>query len=134
MKKHTVAFSALVLFHIATASAVTSNPIQKDILARAHEAKTGVIVAVTDRGKVAADTAWLLSAQIKQDNSYAPLLLVLKPEDRESKLKTLNLSENSLPALIYYDRHGREISRVVGALPAPRIKQEKFNSKDENVS
>jgi len=131
--KHTVVLSALILFYIANASAGPPDPIQKDILAHAHEAKSGVIVAVTDRGEVAADTAWLLSAQIKRDNNYAPLLLVLKPEERESALKTLKLSESSLPALIYYDRHGREISRVIGALPSRLIKQVRSSSGDETL-
>jgi hypothetical protein len=99
--KHTIFFSAL----IPKASAGPPDPIREGILAHAHEAKSGVIVAVTERGQVAADTAWLLSAQVKQDSSYAPLLLVLKPEDREITLKTLKLLESSLPALIYYDHH-----------------------------
>jgi DNA-directed RNA polymerase subunit H (RpoH/RPB5) len=131
--KHTVIFSALVLFYIAKASAGPPDPIREAILVRAHEAKNGVILAVTDRGDVAADTAWLLSEQIKRDNSYAPFLLALKPEERESALKTLKLSESSLPALIYYDRHGREISRVTGALPSHLIKQVRSNSSDETL-
>jgi DNA-directed RNA polymerase subunit H (RpoH/RPB5) len=131
--KHTVVFSALVLLYIAKASAGPPNTIREEILARTNEAKSGVIVAVTDRGEVAADTAWLLSAQVKGDNNYAPLLLVLKPEERESALETLKLSESSLPALIYYDRHGREISRVIGALPSHLIKQVRSSSSSKTL-
>lgn len=131
--KHTVVLSALALFYITNASAGPPDPVREDILARAHRTKSGVIVAVTDRGEVAADTAWLLSAQINRDNSFAPLLLVLKPEERESVLKTLKLSGRSLPALIYYNQHGREISRVTGALPSHLIKQVRSGSGDENT-
>jgi DNA-directed RNA polymerase subunit H (RpoH/RPB5) len=126
--KHTFIIFAFIMFHIANASAGPPNPIQADILARAQGAKAGAIVAVTDRGEVAADTAWLLSAQVKRDSSYAPLLVVLKPDDRESTLKALNLVDASLPAIIYYDRHGREISRVIGALPSRLIKQVRSSS------
>lgn len=131
--KHTVVISVIVLLHIANASAGPPDPILEGILTRAQEAKSGVIVAVTDRGEVAADTAWLLSAQVMQDNRYAPYLLVLNSEERERALKTLKLSEGALPALIYYDRHGREISRVIGALPSRLIKQVRNNSSDKTL-
>ncbi len=131
--KHTIFFSALILFYTTTASAGPPDSIQTDILAHSHDAKNGVIVAVTDRGEVAADTAWLLVAQIKQNSSYAPLLLVLNPDERESALKALELTESSLPALIYYDRHGQEISRVIGALPTRLIKQVRSHRDDETL-
>jgi len=131
--KHTVLFVALTLFYVSTTSAGPPDAIQKDVLSRINGSQNGVIVAVTDRGEVAADTAWLLSAQIKQDSSYVPLLLVLKPEERESALKTLKLSEYSLPALIYYDSHAREISRVIGALPSRLIKQVRSSSSNETL-
>jgi DNA-directed RNA polymerase subunit H (RpoH/RPB5) len=95
---------------------------QKSILARAQEGRDGVIVAVTKRGNIAADTAWLLSAQVKQNDSYVPLLLVLKPDESESELKTFGLTETMLPALIYYDHNGREISRVIGVYPMANLK------------
>lgn len=121
--KRIVIFSALALFNISNTAAAPPDPIRESILARAHKAEKGVIVAVTDRGDVAADTAWLLSAQIMQDDRYAPLLLALKPEERDSVLKMLNLPGTALPALIFYDRHGREINRIIGALPSRLIKQ-----------
>lgn len=128
--KRIVIFSALTLFNVANAMAGPPDPVRESILARAHAAKKGVIVAVTERGDVAAETAWLLSAQIVRDDGYAPLLLAFKPEERESVLKTLKLTETALPALIYYDRQGREISRVVGALPSRLIKQARGASGD----
>lgn len=123
MKRTALLLSVLVLFNVSNATAGQANPILENIVACAHKAKSGVIVAVTELGVVAADTAWLLSAQVNRDGRYAPLLLVLKPEERQSALKTLKLSEQSLPALIFYDRNGREISRVIGALPSASIKQ-----------
>ena len=121
--KRTVILSVLLLFIATNAKAGPPDPIQESILAHAQKAKSGVIVAVTEPGEVAAETAWLLSAQVTRNDSYAPYLMVLKPSERESVLKTLKLTEAVLPALIFYDHHGREVSRVVGALPSRSIKQ-----------
>jgi DNA-directed RNA polymerase subunit H (RpoH/RPB5) len=122
MKRRNI-FTLMFLFGIANASAAgPPEPMQKSILARAQEGGDGVIVAVTKRGNIAADTAWLLSAQVKQNDSYVPLLLVLKPDESESELKTFGLTETMLPALIYYDHNGREISRVIGVYPMANLK------------
>lgn len=139
MKLQTIA--ALILFYASTASAGTPNsttaitsatgPTAKELLARVQESKGKVILAVTDSGKVAADTAWLLSAQVNKDPSYTPVFVVLKPDERDSVLKTLKLSEGSLPALIYYNRQGSEVSRVIGALPSHLIKQVRSNNGNE---
>lgn len=117
--KRTVIFSALTMLGLANAMA---GP-QEDILARASEAKKGVIVAVTERGAIAADTAWLLSAQVQQSSDFAPLLLVLKPEQHDAVLKTLKLTETALPALIFFDRRGQEITRVIGAYPTAALRK-----------
>jgi DNA-directed RNA polymerase subunit H (RpoH/RPB5) len=113
--------SALAISGIAHAN-VMAGP-QEDILAKAADAKKGVIVAVTERGNIAADTAWLLSAQVQKSNDYAPLLVVLKPEDRDVVLKKLKLVDDALPALIFFDRRGNEISRVIGAYPTASLKK-----------
>ena len=121
--KRTNIFSLLFLLGIANASAGPPDSLQQSILARAHEGKDGVIVAVTERGDIAADTAWLLAAQVKLNGNYAPLLLVLKSDESEGVLKTLGLAEKTLPALIYYDHNGREISRIIGVSPMASLKQ-----------
>jgi len=121
--KRTIILSTLLLLGTTNVSAGPPDPVQQSILARAHEGKSGAIVAVTEHGDIAADTAWLLAAQIKQDGSYAPLLMVLKPENREDVLKSLKLAETTLPALIYFNHNGREISRVIGVSPMGSLKQ-----------
>lgn len=112
-----------ILLGSAHAIAGPPEPLRSEILAKAQHAEKGVIVAVTEPGAIAAETAWLLSAQVVGSNRQAPLLLVLKPEDKDQVLKSLRLHETSLPALIFYDRSGREISRTIGALPSRLIKQ-----------
>ncbi len=119
--KRTVIIIALAVSGIAHAN-VMAGP-QEEIMAKAADARKGVIVAVTDRGTIAADTAWLLSAQVQKNSDYAPLLMVLKPEDREAVLSKFKLSDSALPALIFYDRKGHEISRVIGAYPTASLKK-----------
>jgi DNA-directed RNA polymerase subunit H (RpoH/RPB5) len=124
--------TSIALFVAANAAAGPPDPLHQEILDSARNAKKGVIVAVTEPGEVAAETAWLLSAQVTRNADYAPLLLVLKPEKREQMLKTLGLPETVLPALIFYDRKGREINRVVGALPSRLIKQARNHGNNLN--
>ena len=121
--KRTIIFSTLFLLGMINASAGPPSTVRESILARAHEGKKGVVVAVTERGDIAADTAWLLAAQVKQNGNFAPLLLVLNPDESEGVLKTLGLAETTLPALIYYDHRGREISRAIGVYPMGSLKQ-----------
>lgn len=111
------------LFSSAHAIAGPPEPLRSEILAKAQHATKGVIVAVTKPGPIAAETAWLLSAQVVGSDKHAPLLLVLKPDEKDKLLHSLNLHEAALPALIYYDRTGREINRIIGALPSQLIKQ-----------
>ncbi len=120
--KRTLILSTIILLNIANATADMESALRENILSNAHKAQSGVIVAVTERGEVAAETAWLLSAQVMRNHSYAPLLLALQPEELKVAMKELKLTEQSLPALIFFDRKGREISRVVGALPSQSIK------------
>jgi len=121
--KPTILFAVLGMLLVGSAAAGPPETINGEILARAKAAEAGVIVAVTGRGEVAAETAWLLSAQVQRDPRYAPYLLVPTPEQHAALLQSLRLSDAALPALIFYDRKGREISRVVGALPSRLIKQ-----------
>jgi len=126
--KYIKLLSGLILFYTSTTSAGPPNSLQSDILMHSHNSQNGVIVAITDSGDIAVETAWLLSAQVKMNNTYAPMLLVLKQEERESTLSALKLTMYSLPALIYYDRHGNEISRVIGAMPTYQLKQVRSKS------
>ena len=78
----------------------------------------GVIIAVTKSGEIAAQTALLLSSQIKQNSNFAPILLVVNSPEKVAMMKTLNLDNQSLPALVYFNNAGVEMNRVVNALPS----------------
>ena len=124
MKKFLTFTSIAVLFS-GYAFAGSQESIQKQVLSKASQSQQGVILAVTERGQVAQDTAWLLAHQLERDKGYTPLFIAFNDKERRSTLKDLHLENSSLPALIFFDKHGHEINRVVGALPA---KKNKFQS------
>lgn len=110
MKKTTV-FAVLSLAFAANTFA--AEPIEQSLT-------KGLIVAVTEPGKVAADTAWLLSDQAAEGRDV-PILLVLAPETRERTLNALELDRTELPALVYLDSNGKERSRVIRAAPTAKV-------------
>ena len=121
MKKILTATSIAILLS-GYAYAGSHESIQKQVLSKASQSKQGVILAVTERGQVAQDTAWLLAHQIERDKSYTPLFIAFNDKERKNTLKDLHLEKSSLPALIFFDRNGHEVNRVIGALPAKHNK------------
>ena len=126
MKRSTISV-ALSLIFVANAMAGETDAVNLDsqIASRTVQSKGGLIVAVTERGEVAANTAWLLSNQAQKNERYKPILLVLKPEDRIETLKALKLDASALPALIFLDSNGNELNRVVEAGPSTKLFQKK---------
>jgi hypothetical protein len=124
MKRSSI-FAALSLIFVANAMAGEADAVnlKSPVASHADINKGGLVVAVTERGNVAADTAWLLSKQVQGNHLYAPILLVLKPEDRSATLKSLKLDAVELPALIFLDFKGNEINRVVAAAPSVKAFQ-----------
>ena len=126
MKRSTI-FAALSLIFVANAMAGETDAVNlnSQIASHAVQSKGGLVVAVTERGEVAADTAWLLSNQIQGSDGYVPILPVLKPEDRIETLKSLKLDASALPALIFLDFNGNELNRVVAVAPSTKLFQKK---------
>lgn len=75
----------------------------------------GVIVMLTDRGEIAAEAAFLLASQLEQNPGFAPMLMVAEQERLQAYMNTLAVRKESLPAMIFFDKSGREMGRVVGA-------------------
>lgn len=109
-------FATLPLLFAVTANA--GEPVSTSYDPQLHN--KGLVVAVTESGPVAADTAWLLSNQVT-DGHDTPILLVLNPESRTKTLNGLQLEAENLPALIFLNSNGNEVSRVVGAAPASKV-------------
>ncbi len=97
---------------------VTANVIVKDMhtqmLSKAVKSQKGVIMVVSDRGAVAADAAFLLSEQVAHNPGYLPLLMVPLESQVKTYAEELGLDKQALPAIIFYDKSGNEIGRVIG--------------------
>lgn len=115
----------LLLSTVLAAAALTvyakSSPtfdIHTSVISKAAQSEKGVILVLTERGEIAAEAAYLLLAQIKQNQGYAPLLLAVENEKIAGYKTALNLPDASLPAVIFFSKSGKEIARVVSAKSA----------------
>lgn len=127
MKSKFLILSGVFVFSSAFAmagSATAGDDLQASVLAKAAESKNGVIMAITARGKVAADAAYLLANQLPYNPGYAPLLMAVDKDKLNGYLDKLNLSKDDLPALVFFNKSGRELGRVVAAqTTSPKMKQ-----------
>lgn len=115
----------LLLSTVLAAAALTvyakSSPtfdIHTNVVSKAAQSEKGVILVLTERGEIAAEAAYLLLAQIKQNQGYAPLLLAVENDKVAGYKEALNLPEAGLPAVIFFSKSGKEIARVVSAKSA----------------
>jgi len=88
------------------------------VMQTVKESEKGVILMVSERGQAAADAANLLSTQLENNPGYKPLLMVPMDSQLKASLKELALSKDALPALIFFNKSGKEIARVVDAIPS----------------
>jgi len=120
MKPFFVALTAVVA---VTSLGVTakvnseSNDFRTNVLHKAQQSQKGVIVMLSERGKIAAEAAYLLSEQLQQNPGYQPLLIVPEDGKLQGYKKSLALNDEALPALIFFDKSGKELNRVTGTLP-----------------
>lgn len=94
-----------------------SNDFQSELMKKAEQSSKGVIVMVSERGDIAAEAAYLLSEQFQQNPGYQPFLIVPEQGQMPGYKKSLALSDEALPALIFFDKSGKELNRVTGTLP-----------------
>ena len=112
--------SALSIVFVTSVMAGETNSTNSQSTSHPDLSKGGLVVAVTEHGEIAANTAWLLSRQMQSGQHKTPILLVLKPETRQETLQSLNLVDSELPALIFLDSNGKELNRVVDAAPSAK--------------
>jgi hypothetical protein len=94
------------------------------VAAKAAQSEKGVIVVLTERGAVAAEAAYLLMTQVEQNSGFAPLLMAPEPDELKGYMSALSLSRESLPAVIFYSKEGKELGRVVAVkLTSVRLSQ-----------
>jgi hypothetical protein len=116
-RRTSVILSTLLAVSALTVLAKTSPTfdIHSNVVSKAAESKKGVIMVLAERGPEAADAAMLLLAQVKQNDGYAPLLMVADKEKLSGYMTTLALPKASLPAVIFFNKSAKEMSRVVAS-------------------
>lgn len=133
--KRTTIFAALSLVFATNVMAGETGPanLANSYTSHADINKQSLVVAVTDPGDSAVDTAWLLSSQVQGNKADTPILLVLNPETRDETLNFLKLSASELPALIYLDSNGNQLNRVVQAAPSVKVLHKKVINDDASL-
>ncbi|HYN54561.1 MAG TPA: hypothetical protein VES38_07650 [Methylotenera sp.] len=91
--------------------------IHTSVISKAAQSEKGVILVLTERGSVAAEAAYMLSAQVKQNEGFLPLLMVAEKNKVAGYMGALALPTESLPAVIFFDKSGKELARVVASKP-----------------
>ena len=70
-------------------------------------------MAITPRSDVAVNAAYLLANQLPSNPGFKPLLVVAEKEKLQGYMSALKLSNNDLPALVFYDKSGKQVGQVV---------------------
>ncbi len=87
--------------------------IHTSVISKAAQSEKGVILVLTERGPIAAEAAYMLLAQLKQNEGFAPLLMAVDESKVAGYMSALALPTASLPAVIFFDKSGKELGRVV---------------------
>ena len=121
MKSKFSALSGMLVFSttVAVAGPVSSgDELQASVLAKAAEGRRGVIMVITPRGDVAVDAAYLLANQLASNPGFVPLLIAAEKDRLNAYLNTLKLSNEELPAVVFFDKSGKQLGRVVATQAA----------------
>ena len=113
--KVVIVISALLTLGALTVIAKTSPTfdIQTSVITKGAESEKGVILVLTERGSVAAEAAYMLSTQMHQNEGFVPLLMVAGKDNVAGYMSALALLSKSLPAVIFFNKLGKELARVI---------------------
>lgn len=100
------------------AKSSATQEIHNTVVTKAAKSEKGVVMVFTERGNVAAEAAYLLLAQARQNEGYTPLLLAIESEKLAGYKAALGLPNAALPAVLFFNKSGEEIARVVPAKSA----------------
>lgn len=114
-KRTTYLVSAVLAAGALTVFAKTSPTfdIHTHVITKAAQSEKGVVMVLTERGNAAAKAAYLLLAQVQQNEGYAPLFLAVDKDKVHGYSEALGLPNASLPAVLFFNKSGKEIVRVV---------------------
>jgi hypothetical protein len=114
-KRTSILLSTVLALSALTVIAKTSPTfdIHTSVVTKAAQSEKGVIMVLTERGPIAAEAAYMLLAQIKENEGFAPLLIAAEKDKVAGYMSALSLPEASLPAVIFFNKSGKELGRVV---------------------
>ncbi len=114
-KRASLLVSVVLAVGVLTVFAKTSPTfdIHTSVISKAAQSEKGVILVLTERGPIAAEAAYMLLAQLKQNEGFAPLLMAVDESKVAGYMSALALPTASLPAVIFFDKSGKELGRVV---------------------
>lgn len=104
-------FLAAIAFNVTAET--TQDGVRNLVMQAANASENGVIMAVSERGNKASEASYLLYHQLDHNPGFKPLLMVPVASELNASLQALALSKETLPALIFYDKAGKEMGRVV---------------------
>jgi hypothetical protein len=121
---------AWVLIAAQTAKETAQVPsIQQRVVDKIESSGKGVILGVAAHGEdVSALTTKLLD-EVESNRYYAPVFFTSHGAAFQRQLNNLGLAQAQLPAVIYFNQHGKEISRITqiktisNAVYHPKIRQ-----------
>lgn len=122
LKHSSMLLGALLMLASLSALAEPATELHATVASKAAESDKGVIVVLTERGDTAVQAAYLLSAQLEQNAGYKPLLMAAEKDKLTGYMNALSLSKTSLPAVIFFDKTGKELNRVISVKPATKMK------------
>ena len=74
-KRMSMLLGAILSISSVSAMAEPATDLKASVVSKAAESNKGVMVVLTERGDIAVQAAFLLSAQLKQNEGYTPLFL-----------------------------------------------------------
>ena len=122
LKRSSMLLGASLALASLSVMAEPATELQAKVASEAAESDKGVIVVLTERGDIAVQAAYLLSAQLEQNSGYKPLLMAAEKDKLTGYMNALSLPKASLPAVIFFDKTGKELNRVISVKPATEMK------------
>lgn len=106
----------------AVNDATHSPSIQQRVIDKIEQSGKGVILGIAAQGEDLSALTVKLLDEVESNRYYAPVFFSSEGAAFQRQLKNLGLAHEQLPAVIYYNQEGKEISRVTQIKPIPITK------------
>jgi len=90
-----------------------SPSIEQRVVAKIQQSGKGVILGIAAHGEDATALTDKLLTEVESNRYYAPVFITSEGLGFQQQLKRFGLAQDQLPAVIYFNQQGHEISRAV---------------------